>query len=448
MTNPSPSPAPRTTTILLVAALGAVLMLCICGIGAYIVLNATGVITTQVNLLVTPTPTLTTVVATPTALSLVTPEPTTSATAVPTLGTATPSATEATPPGTPPPDLEQTYIAFDPQFGLDPCPLFEGENETRAYHCELGDYSMRHKQATTRYSYVEGEYADAVIQARGNLRTGTGDYEYGIVFRGNTDGSLYYTFTVTNDGKYNVAIYQNEKYTDLVPYTASQSVHVNAANSFKVVMRGSRFDFYLNDTFLQSVTDATIPSGVVGLLFYNAEPNAEVAFDQLTISTFTPPTATPTVDVNATLIPTPTDEPFGLATPTSPTDVLPTVAIKPGVYVTGLRFTPRTLKRGQPITFFATFVNSTGKPITYKWLVEIWEQDPNKKNPYGQADAQQREIPVGTHELQTGDSWKVAGGGPCQPFRARVVYENDQAQRIAFIRTNGSDLWVTFQVCP
>src|SRR5207253_5762455 len=133
--------------------------------------------------------------------------------------------------------------------------------------------------------------------------------------------------------------------------------------------------------------------------------------DQLTISTFTPPTPTSTPDAAN---PTPT-------TKTIPTTVVaPTAALKPGVYVNSLRFTPHTPKRGQPVTFFATFTNSTGKPQSFKWLVEIWEQDPNKKNPYGQADGQQHAIPSGISELATGDSWKVAGGGPCVAFRARV----------------------------
>ena len=99
--------------------------------------------------------------------------------------------------------------------------------------------------------------------------------------------------------------------------------------------------------------------------------------------------------------------------------VIPTEQTEPGVYVNTIRFEPRAPKRGDPITFYATFVNSTGKPVNYTWLVEIWEQDPSKRNPYGQADALSREVPVGSSELATGDSWKVAGGGPCLPFRAR-----------------------------
>jgi hypothetical protein len=299
---PAPPPSketPATPTsrshvgVPLIAA-SVVLLLCVCGVGAFVLLNATGILTTQVNLFPTPTAT--------TALALASATPFASSTSAPPTNvvvqnTATPSATfdNLTPQPTAPlktttPTAAQTYVAFDANFFGDDCPLFVGENETRAYACDFGEYTMLHKQATTRYSYWDDQYDDAVIEANGYFIAGTGKYQYGIVFRGNTDGTLYYVFTVTNDGKYNVALYKDGKYTDLIPYTASPIVATGKdMNYFKVVMRGAKFDFYLNDTYLNSVTDTNIARGIAGLFFYNAEPNTEVGFDQFTIATFTPP---------------------------------------------------------------------------------------------------------------------------------------------------------------
>ncbi len=433
MTNPSSTP-PRSTNIVLLIALGAIVLFCVCGVIAYTLLNATGIISTQVNLFRTATPTSVAIADTPTATSIETPLATFEPTNPPTLDTATPIATSVATSTIP-----ETFVAFHADFFADTCPLFAGSNETREYGCDFGEYYMQHKVATTRYSYVEGEYDDAVLEANGYFIKGSGKYEYGVVFRANTDGTRYYVFTVTQDGKYNVSLYQNEKYTDLIPYTASPIVRVGDDNFFRVVMRGSKFDFYLNDEYLNSVTDINIPRGVTGFFFYNGEPNTEIGFDQLTISTFTPPPPTATPD-SQIIVPTPT--PSSVSAPT----VAATVAVKPGVYVTKLRFTPAAPKRGQPVTFFATFLNSTGRAQNYKWLVEIFRQ--NEAKPYGQADALQREIPNGTNERATGDSWKVAGGGPCEPFRARVVFVDDQSRRIPFKRANGADLSVSFQVCP
>ncbi len=634
--------AARSRNLILFSVLGVLALLCLCLVGVGTVLFVRGLpplplglaataTSTNVALLSTATPTLATQTPAETEAPLATFEPTDNLRATP-----TPRETSALTTPLPTPNLPPMYTAFDADFFADECPLFQGDNETRQYGCDFGEYFMLNKQATTRYTYYDTVYTDAVIEANGYLTKGAGKYEYGIVFRANTDGTAYYVFTVTNDGKYNVSIYKNDAYTDLIPYTESSAVHVNGDNFFQVVLRGSEFDFYLNGEYLNHASDASYASGVAGLFFYNAEPNAEVSFDQFTISTFTPPTptaspaanTTPVADATSAANATPTlvqdthrefvddfagacalfeganetrdykcengeytmlhktnvsrwsvyadeysdgiyeadghfisgsgnyeyglvvraqDNPWkfygftvtgsgkysvflfandnyvdlipytasplvktgtavnhfrilaqgsqlnfylngeavGTITDTAlnqgspgfflnnsaantkvgfdnfhiapvtqlaatPTPVLvnPTVAVKPGLYVSSLRFTPRTPKRGDPLTFFVTFVNTTGKPQNYKWLVEIWEQDTNKKNPYGQADAAERNIPVGTNERGTGSSFKVAGGGPCVPLRARVVFENDQGVRVPFKRTNGSDLWVNFQVCP
>lgn len=134
--------------------------------------------------------------------------------------------------------------------------------------------------------------------------SGTGEYEYGVVFRASTGGSLYHVFTVTNDGKYNVARYRDEKYTDLIPYTASPLVNTGSTrNRSQVGARGSQFDFYLNSQLIGTVTDAANPNGGAGVFFYNKESNVQVAFDKLTVSTFNPPTSTPTGSTPAAVAP-------------------------------------------------------------------------------------------------------------------------------------------------
>lgn len=428
----------RSNNLIPILAIAGALGVCLCFVLVYAALSVLDILPPQARLFGARTPTQVVLLATstpdPTDTPTTTVEPTEAETETPTQ-VATPGA------GTPLPTLvvEELYTSLDADFAADPCPLFEGSNETRDYGCDLGEYYMLHKQATTRYTFYDVQYDDAVIEANGYVNSGAGKYEYGLVFRANTEGTLYYVFTVTNDGKYNVSLYKDDKYTDLIPYTASSAVRTGGSdeNSFKVVMRGAQFDFYLNGQYLDSVINTAISSGVAGLFFYNAEPDTEVGFSNFKISTFTPPlpTATPDSGLDA-------------ATPTPQSGLATVAPSKPGVYVNSLRFSPGAPRRGEPVTFFVSFTNSTGKAQSYKWLVEIWEANADKKNPYGQADGLDQGISAGTVERATGDSWKVAGGGPCVPFRARVVYQDDQSRRVPFKRTNGSDLWVPFQVCP
>lgn len=349
---------------------------------------------------------------------------------------------------TPTPTPAPLVLDWDADFVTD-CDLTEGDNASRQYGCEDGEYVMLHKEPATRYSYAGKVYDDAEIQAEGHWVDGTGDYEYGIIWRAATDGDSYYLFVVTGDGKYDVARYQDDKYTDLIPYTTSPLVNTgDTPNRFRVVAQGDQIELYLNDTHVGSVTDANLTDGYVGYFFQNSEPNARVAFDELKVYTFALPTPT-TGTPDAPLTPLATAAATATSTPTvTPTPAATSAAVAPGVYVTDLRLSPSAPKQGQPVTFFVTFMNSTAKAQTFKWFVEIWEADTSKRNPYGQADARQREIPVGANERSTFDSWKRAGGGPCQSFRARVVFEDDQSRRIPFKRPDGADLWKSFQICP
>jgi hypothetical protein len=153
------------------------------------------------------------------------------------------------------------------------------------------------------------------------------------------------------------------------------------------------------------------------------------------------PADTPTVFASATHSPT--------AIPSSPTllPATPTRAIAPGVYVTGLRLSPPAPKRGEGITFFVTFLNAFGQKKDHRWRVEIWRLEETKSS-FGVTDGKQPTIAPGTSELATFDNWKLTGGGPCESFRARVIWEDESQHRTPFTQPDGAELWRNFQVCP
>lgn len=467
--SPSSTPPSRTPRWLPLLALVLASLVCLAVIGGGAVLYNLGLLPSRpAPGTVTPTLSAFGVTMTPRAtFALDTPRPVSTLTP-----SSTPSPTRTSPPLTPgvaTPALPDALLDWNASL-IGSCDLFEGENEVRKYGCESGAYVMQHKQATTRYAYYDTDYGDVIVDARGHFVSGEGAHEYGVVWRADADGTLYYVFVVTADGKYNVALYQNEKYTNLIPYTASPIVHTGtASNRFKVVARGSSADFFLNDEYVGHVNDSTIARGKVALFFYNEKPGATVAFDQLSVSVISATTPTPPPTPEVFTVPTPS--PTSLAAATVPPLTVPAVAtlpaltvpaltltppartatplaVAPGVYITALRLSPISPKRGQPVTFHASFLNTTGRAQDLRWSVEIWDADTTKKNSLGIADGSQQTIPAGTSELATFDNWKLTGGGPCTPLRARVIFVDDQSRRVPFARTNGSDLWLPFQVCP
>jgi hypothetical protein len=114
--------------------------------------------------------------------------------------------------------------------------------------------------------------------------------EYGVIFRVSSDGTDFYGFTLTRDGKYTLWRCQDpcqdsSDFVDIISYTASPTVKTGTAtNHIKVVAQGDQIAFYVNDQWLNTVTDDTLSGGTVGLFLNNKDANAKAAFEHLKIS--------------------------------------------------------------------------------------------------------------------------------------------------------------------
>jgi hypothetical protein len=170
-----------------------------------------------------------------------------------------------------------------------------------------------------------------------------------------------------------------------------------------------------------------------------------------TAAATSPSESAPTAAATDTSTPTVEPSPTPAATAASggqPPPATKTIApsYPPGVYVTRLRVSPAQPKRGELVTFTATFVNSTGAPQTYKWLVQIYDATTNKG--FGNTAVQSVTVPVGTHDIAAASNWKVTGGGPCLPFYAQAQFQDENKNRHPFASTGGGVVSYNFQVCP
>jgi hypothetical protein len=160
--------------------------------------------------------------------------------------------------------------------------------------------------------------------------------------------------------------------------------------------------------------------------------------------------------VNPAILQTPTLSPGGLdATPTKrpPTKVpptpTPTISAPPGVWGVSIRVDPVKPTRGQPVTFYVTFLNTTGSPQGYRWRIRIYYPD-NMKNSFGDTTPLNTTIPVGISEQASDNGWKVTGPGDCMSWLARVwVVDPTTKQETEFLKPDQSGGPATqFQVCP
>ncbi len=280
----SPSPAPRSNRNLLLIV-GAILGLCVCGacvatLGAVFVLPAfvtTPTPTLEIFPVFSPTPPILRGSATPAAT---------------TRGTVSPLASP-TPPiiiqrGTPTRASGGTSVVFTDNFDTScggSVSLPEGDNEKRTFTCGKGEYTILNKNNSSRWVYYTDSYNDIVLEADGHVVSGPDFIEYGVVWRVADDGQSFYGFTITRDGRFTLFKYKDPDFSDLITYTSDNSVNKNTArNHFKVVSQGNQIAIYVNDNWLNTISDSSFTSGSVGFFINNKETNAKVAFSNLVVS--------------------------------------------------------------------------------------------------------------------------------------------------------------------
>lgn len=152
--------------------------------------------------------------------------------------------------------------------------------------------------SNTNYQVVDGKYRWEVTAHKpfmGWVRVSTkklGDFyvsfdiqqvsgpdtaDFGVVFREDNDGNLYY-FAITNNGQY--AFYEyNSEWSTLIEWTETDLIKKDEVNRITVVAEGSQFTFFINDQYLASFTDEHLAKGTVALAIELANENDEAVFE-------------------------------------------------------------------------------------------------------------------------------------------------------------------------
>ncbi len=130
----------------------------------------------------------------------------------------------------------------------------------------------------------------------------------------------------------------------------------------------------------------------------------------------------------------------------SRTRPIPTPTIPPGVFVTAIKIDPTPAKSNEPPQFTVTFLNTTGKPQTYRWFVKIYA--PNQPQSFGETSREDSAIAPNTSQLKSTSDWKTTTVLECMPLIARVFWVDQNNQVIEFMKLNGSSPATGFNVCP
>jgi hypothetical protein len=116
------------------------------------------------------------------------------------------------------------------------------------------------------------------------------------------------------------------------------------------------------------------------------------------------------------------------------------------LYIGAMRYEPPNPVRNEPVNFYVTMLNRTGKEQNYPLCVEIYL--PDKAKPLGTTDCNNVTIPMGASEVPVG-FWIGTGIKQCIQLRARAVMkEQGGEERIPLTNLRGEQLWTDFGVCP
>lgn len=93
------------------------------------------------------------------------------------------------------------------------------------------------------------------------------DSSYGVIFRlQEVDGFSYYRFRINDTQMYEVSRVAGGDEIGLIDWTATMAVEPGTTNQLTVIGEGNQFTFFINDQFVDTLTDNALARGQVGII--------------------------------------------------------------------------------------------------------------------------------------------------------------------------------------
>jgi len=141
------------------------------------------------------------------------------------------------------------------------------------------------KDSVTDYGFPDlGEFGDFRLTVEGRQTGGSGEAEYGLLFR-STEESDYSFGICEGTGEFYLGRYVNGEYEPLIDYTGNAAIRPGETNLLAVRARGSRFELFINGEKVGQADDSSIPFGEVAVFIYLNNPGdkAEFEFDNFEV---------------------------------------------------------------------------------------------------------------------------------------------------------------------
>lgn len=191
------------------------------------------------------------------------------------------------------PTPADTTTIFADDFSSCNLPVTDDTNSNT--RCANGEYTMLLKSGNaSRWVTYVPEYDDMVIEVDAHSVAVSPFGSYGLIWRHSSDSNNYYLLVIGSGGRYGVFRYARPNFVPLISMTPSNAIKPDTAiNRLKVIVQGNQMAFYVNDQWLNTITDSTLAKGQVGLYGESSDPNSQVAFKNVRISKINRPLTLP-----------------------------------------------------------------------------------------------------------------------------------------------------------
>jgi hypothetical protein len=166
----------------------------------------------------------------------------------------------------------------------------QGSTESVNMWIDGGKYYMLMKTNvySRGYNQIEGPFDDAQIDLDVDHILGTPAVSGGGLLFRVTDFNNMYAFLVSASGTFTVVKWVNGTQSTLLAWADSTAVNKGVArNHLTVIARGALLSFFINETEVAMLTDASFSSGRVGAAAVAFDANIDVleGFDNLVVQT-------------------------------------------------------------------------------------------------------------------------------------------------------------------
>jgi hypothetical protein len=153
------------------------------------------------------------------------------------------------------------------------------------YIIDYGGKAVKGYNTGTGSVILIGDASDFAVTIKGKFDTDNKYVGWGVVFRSSQakDG---YAFRISREGKYGFQRIVGGKLFTLIPAKATSLIKLDLDNTISIVAKGTHFDFYINDSLVNSYDDSKLTGTRLNLALYLQEGAKSVfEFDEILVKT-------------------------------------------------------------------------------------------------------------------------------------------------------------------